>query len=367
MSDPKKRLMSLDVLRGLDMFLLIIAPGIVKSLFRTGHCNWLSGLEQQLCHSNWTGFTLWDLLMPLFVFTAGASVPLAFAKYRAEGRSNGKIYIRIIRRVIVLWILGMVSQGNLLSLDPAQFHYFGNTLQVIAFGYLVSSILFLNSKPKTHVIVCVILMLAYWVLMTFCTAAGCGAGDFTKEGNFCRGFSIWSSKFIRLNLNREWIFQLLNMSTTAITGMLATEIIKSEKRTELNRIEFMLACGALMVAAALLINMQMPVIKHLWTTSFVFLTSGISFLLYGSLYWMIDMKGWKKGWIWLLPFGMNAILAYMLRSLVLLGHHPSEVILYGLSNWLSPEWYKCAISMADKALLWWLLWIFYKHKIFVKV
>lgn len=89
---------------------------------------------RQFDHVAWAGFAFWDLVMPLFMFMAGVSIPFAFSKYLRSGEGYGRIYVRILKRVVVLWALGMVCQGNLLSLHVADWKLFSNTLQAIAVG-----------------------------------------------------------------------------------------------------------------------------------------------------------------------------------------------------------------------------------------
>lgn len=369
MEGAKKRLESLDVLRGLDMFILVMVSAVVNGLYRTGDCPWLRYLSDvQLHHSEWEGFTLWDLLMPLFIFTAGAAIPFAFAKYREEGRSDAKIYFRIGRRFVVLWIFGMISQGRLLNLIPSQFGFLCNTLQCIAVAYAVSAVLYLNTKPRTQIIVAVCLILAYWAVMTFVKVGPYGGGDFSKQYNMADYIGGRINEATHLKSLGAWYLGMLDMVAIALAGTLSGEIIRREDRTGAQKSIFMACCGAIMIVAALIWSIQMPIIKHIWTGTFSLLATGISYLMFAGLYYCIDVRGWEKGWRFLLPFGMNAILIYMIRSVVFLNdYNPSAPLLFGLQNYVTPQWYVCILSLADKALLWWLLVYCYRHKIFLKV
>ena len=68
-------------------------------------------------HPDWEGFSAWDMIMPLFLFVVGAAMPFAFTKRREEGEGILDIYWRVFRRVLILWVLGMVVQGNLLEVS----------------------------------------------------------------------------------------------------------------------------------------------------------------------------------------------------------------------------------------------------------
>ena len=173
-SPEKGRLASLDILRGFDLFLLVFFQPVFMSLARRLDAPWLEGVMRQFEHVPWEGFRVWDLIMPLFMFMAGASMPFSFAKFGDDKRAA---YLRIARRVVLLFIFGMVVQGNLLGLDPHRIYLYSNTLQAIAAGYLIASVAMLHCKVRGQIAVAVLLLVAYWVPMTL-------LGDFTPDGNF---------------------------------------------------------------------------------------------------------------------------------------------------------------------------------------
>src|SRR5690606_32358010 len=114
-----------------------------SSLARAADNDLLNTIMTQFRHVQWAGFVFWDLIMPLFMSMAGVSMPLAFNKHLAEGSGN-LLYKRIFRRVLLMWIFGMICQGNLLALDFSKIYLYSNTLQAIAMGYLISAILLIN-------------------------------------------------------------------------------------------------------------------------------------------------------------------------------------------------------------------------------
>ncbi len=170
------RLESLDILRGLDMFMLVFFQPVFLAVARCLDLPCLNAVVYQLDHEVWAGFRCWDLVMPLFLFMTGASMPFAFGRRIAEGRVRS-LWPGILRRVGLLFILGMVVQGNLLSLDLGRLRLYSNTLQAIAAGYLIASVIILNLKTRGRIIATVALLVIYWIPMTF-------MGDFTPEGNF---------------------------------------------------------------------------------------------------------------------------------------------------------------------------------------
>ena len=160
MNNTPKRLESLDALRGFDLFLLVGLEAVMHALDGAIDAPWFDRLMWCFTHVDWEGFSSWDLVMPLFMFMSGITSPFALARYKREG-NRGVAYRHIIKRVVLLWVFGMICQGNLLGLNPDRIYLYSNTLQAIAMGYLISSLLYLNTSVKTQIIVAMMLLLAF--------------------------------------------------------------------------------------------------------------------------------------------------------------------------------------------------------------
>ena len=373
-----KRLESLDILRGFDLFMLTAFGPILWAFSGTGNYPWLDPVLSQCNHAQWHGFLVWDMIMPLFMFMAGVSIPFAFGKYKEEQRSNGKIYLRILKRVLVLWVLGMVCQGNLLDFDIHTLKLYSNTLQSIAVGYLFASIFFLNTKPRTQIGIAVFLLLAYWALMTFVSIGSYGGGDFTRDGNLCeiidrKVLGIWrhyatfdeaGNVVFSKHYRYTWILSSLNFVATTMTGVFAGILLKDKNRTQKNKMLTLLIAGAAMIAVALVWDIQMPIIKIIWTSSMVLLTSGIAFLLLALFYYIVDYKGWKKGLEWLKYYGMNSILAYMLVEVSF--DCIFRTVLFGLEKYVGSSWYEFIVQACYVTFNFLLLRYLYKKKIFLR-
>ena len=113
------RLASLDVLRGLDLFLLVFFQPVFMKLARALDWPLLEPFVYQLRHEPWEGFRCWDMIMPLFMFMAGAAMPFSLSKYN---NNTPALWKKVMRRFAILFILGMIGQGNLLGLDPKDIH-----------------------------------------------------------------------------------------------------------------------------------------------------------------------------------------------------------------------------------------------------
>lgn len=376
-----KRLESLDVLRGFDLFCLTILCPLLHAFSCTGEYNWLSPVMQQFDHVAWEGFAFWDLVMPLFMFMAGVSIPFALSRYLRPGEKKSGLYIRILKRFLLLWLLGMICQGNLLALQPDSLKFYSNTLQAIAIGYLFASLLFLHLRPRGQIVATALLLLIYWALMTFVHFDGYGASSYTSSANL----SEWIDRLVLGRwrdgasldatgnvvfpawYNYTWILSSLNFVATVMTGVFAGEILKKEM-PEKKKIYTLLAVGCGMLMTGWLWHLEMPVIKRLWTSSMVLVSSGYCFLLMALFYYVIDYKGYRHGWTWLKVIGMNSILAYMLSVEVGVFNFSciSHSLLFGLKQYTSPELYQLLILSANLSLVYALLYILYKQKIFIK-
>ena len=182
MKPSYQRLESLDVLRGFDLFCLVALEGVLHPLGRAIDAPWYNDFLWCFSHVQWEGFSSWDLVMPLFMFMAGVSMPFALSRYKVMP-DKWAVYRRIVKRVALLWIFGMMCQGNLLGLDPDRIYLYSNTLQAIAMGYLISAMLFLHVRLSVQIGTAVALLLAYWGAMQFITIDGYGGGNYTPDGN----------------------------------------------------------------------------------------------------------------------------------------------------------------------------------------
>ena len=178
----QQRLESLDVLRGFDLFCLVALGKIVHKLSEATQAPVFDSILPCFNHVHWEGFSSWDLVMPLFMFMSGITIPFALSRYK-ESSDKSLVYKRIAKRVILLWIFGMMCQGNLLALDPNRIYLYSNTLQAIAMGYLISALFFLHTKIRTQIIGAIILLLGYWMMMEFIVIGNYGSGNYSPDGN----------------------------------------------------------------------------------------------------------------------------------------------------------------------------------------
>ena len=371
-----KRLESLDALRGFDLFFLVALGPLMHSLARTANVEWLNESMWVFSHVSWEGFSPWDLIMPLFLFMSGISMPFSLSRYKSISDKR-PLLRRLAKRILLLWIFGMMCQGNLLALDPNTIYLYSNTLQAIATGYLITALLFLFTSRRTQIITAVVLLLVYWTAMQFITVDGYGGGNYTPQGNLAEWIDntvlgrfrdtaqVIAGKVVVADwYHYTWILSSLNFGVTVLTGLFAGYIAK-DKIEEKKKLKLYFGTGITMVIAGWLWNFQMPVIKTIWTSSMVLVSSGYCFLLMGLFYYWIDYKGHRSGITWLKVYGMNSIVAYMLANVVNF-RCIGESLFYGLEQYMG-SYYSFLMTLWNIGAVYVIFWFMYKRGIFLKV
>ena len=372
----QKRLESLDVLRGADLFFLVALGPIVNAIARATDIEWIDKSMWIFRHVEWEGFAPWDIIMPLFMFMAGTTIPFALERYRRSGGKRQAIW-RIVRRIALLWIFGMMCQGNLLALDPNRLYLYTNTLQAIAVAYGVAAMMYLCSSTRTQIIAAATLLLGYWAAMEFISVDSFGGGSYTPEANLAEwvdqkvlgrwrdhatvenGIVIW-----RKGYHYTWILSSLTFAVTGIAGMLAGKIAKSTM-TQRRKLAWFFGAGLAMVAVALIWSVWMPIIKIIWTSSMALYAAGISFILLGLSYLIVDYLNYRKHLTWLKVYGMNSIVAYMLATCINFSS-VSRSLFYGLQHYVG-DFYPALIALSNAAIVYLILWLMYRQRVFLKI
>lgn len=370
-SIPSNRLASLDILRGFDLFMLVFFQPVFVAFAR----HWkdvpvFSFLLHQLEHVKWEGFSAWDLVMPLFLFMVGAAMPFSFEKYRANPDKRA-IYKKITKRFVILFILGAVVQGDLLSLDLMQIRIYTNTLQAIAVGYVISAVLLLHLSRKGQVVATLLLLTGYWALLTF-------LGDFTPDGNFAEAvdravlgrvrdgvtYAEDGSWSFSDNYRYTWVLTSMVFGVTTMLGAFAGQIMKNGKDKRKNS-QLLFTIGGVLLVSAWLLSFQTPIIKKIWSASMTLWSGGLCFLLMALFYYIVDYKGWSKRLNWLKIYGMNSIVAYTL-GMVINFRSAAHSLLWGLEKYTG-DYYSAVLTFANFLILFLILQLMYKLRVFVKI
>lgn len=371
LNKPAERLASLDILRGFDLFMLVFfQPVFVELMLHWSGTPTVDFFLKQFEHAEWIGFRPWDLVMPLFLFMVGGAMPFSFEKFKTNPDKTA-IYKKIIRRFVILFILGMVVQGNLLGLDPSKIYLFSNTLQAIAVGYLIAAVIQLHLSTKSQFIVTALLLIGYWALLSI-------FGDFTPEGNFAEKVDqcvlgrfrdgvtydvngIWH---FDPNYRYTWILSSMTFGVTTMLGVFAGKIMKNGTDKRKNSIT-LLIWGVSLIVAGLLLSLQTPIIKKIWSSSMTLYSGGLCFLLMALFYYVIDYKKKTKGLEWLKIYGMNSIIAYTL-GMVVNFRSVADSVLFGVEQYVG-DFYPTLLTFANFLILFFILHVMYKAKVFVKI
>jgi predicted acyltransferase len=334
---PSERLVSLDALRGFDMFWILGADALVRAIAdavaKSGHSvKWLQVAHEQVDHVGWDGFRFYDFIFPLFVFIVGVSSVFSLSKIIANSGKSAAVK-RIMFRSLILYLLGIFHHGGLAN------HWrdirFVGVLHRIAICYLVTALLFTFFRPRTLAIVAGSLLLLYWGLMALVPVPGVG------RGNYAEGMNLANYIDRKILMGRKWdgdhdpegLLSTLPAIATCLLGIFAGLLMRDPAVRPWKKIAILLLAGVAGVAAGMawggilpgvhlpdsvrsaLWKWRFPVVKKLWTSSFVLLTAGWACIALALFYLVVDvwkLRLWARPFVWI---GMNAITLYVLKNL----------------------------------------------------
>jgi predicted acyltransferase len=368
-SDPhasvlrKARLLSLDGLRGFDMFWIIGGQQLVRSLTKVWPGRFTDAMADQFEHVPWAGLHFFDVIWTLFMFMVGVSVSFSIAKRKRMNESDRSIYSHAIQRALILFALGMVAQGNLLEFSLATFHPFYSVLHGIAAGYLIATIVTLKWKAKGQAVATAIFLVAYWILLLIIPVPGVGRGVLTPTGNAATYIdSLIMGRFYYGE--NTWFLSYLGFASSVLLGVLAGEMLLSVQTPKVKCV-MLYGYGAGLLVAGLIWSVWLPIIKLLWTSSFVLVAGGISCLMMATFYLIIDVLGYRR---WVFPFtviGMNALAVYM--ATILFDFRKIANIFVGHLLPRVGRWDLFLSESAALVIVWLILYWMYRTKSFIKV
>jgi predicted acyltransferase len=364
LSLPSDRIVSIDALRGFDMFWIIGGGTVLESLVHVWKNPVTETIHTQLEHVDWQGFHFEDLIFPLFLFIMGVVLPFSISRRRQRGQSLPMIYLHILKRSVVLILLGLIF-NDLLSFNWPQMRWPG-VLQRIGLCYFFASFLVVHTKWRTQAIFVAAVLILYWLAMTLIPVPGFGAGVITKEG--CLSSYI-DQQLIPGELyygsgDNEGLISTLPAICTALIGSLAGLWLRSD-RSGSRKTAGLAAAGLAGVIIGYLWGLIFPIIKIIWTSSYTLFSGGFCLLLLALFYWIIDVKGYRKWTIFFVIIGVNPITIYFLQRFVDFGGI-AEFFFSGLAahaGLVAP----LVIPLGVLAIKWLLLLFLYRHKIFFKV
>ncbi len=370
---PTQRATSIDALRGFDMLWIIGGEGILRSLHPICPHPTTAWISTQLTHVQWQGFHFYDLIFPMFLFLAGAALPFSIARRQERGESRGRLYAHIAQRAAALILLGLIYEG-LLEFNFAQMRW-SAVLTLIGLSYFVAAMIVLNTSVRTQAAMAAGLLLGYWAALALIrvpmtrggTLVFLGAADYTLQGNLISfldqvlipgrhpygGVTLGAGPFLTVT-----------GAANVLIGSLAGHWMRSPRSGPHIVLGLALA-GAANLFAGYLWGQLFPIIKLIWTSSFVLVACGWSLLLLALFDWVIDVGGYRKWAFFFVVIGTNPITIYFLQAFVDFGRI-SSFFLTGVAEHagiIAPLILACGVL----AVKWLFLWFLYRHRIFLRV
>ena len=369
---PKsERLLSLDALRGFDLFWIVGGHGILVALFKLTEWGWLGAIDAQLKHVDWNGFQAYDLIFPLFLFMAGVSTPYSLTRRLTEG-ARGEVIRKVILRGLILVLLGIIY-NNGLQWKGLENMRLGSVLGRIGLAGMFAQLIFVFNyeTPKRLWAWLAGILLGYWAMLSFGHAPGFAPGDLTMEGNFASYVDrlLLPGKLHKGIHDPEGLLAVLPAIGNALLGILAGLWLRrsAEEVSGDRKAAGLAIAGIVLLAVGGLWSFVFPLNKNLWTSSFVLWTCGWSSLLLASFYWLIDVRGWLRGFgAFFAVIGMNSVLIYM-SGKFLNFDFTGQALFGGLARAFPPAVASVVLVTGIFAVKWLLFWFLKRQKIFLKV
>jgi predicted acyltransferase len=387
-----ERLVSLDVFRGLTIagMILVNNPG-----------SW-SNIYPALQHAKWNGCTPTDYIFPFFLFIVGVAITVSLTKRKESGLDQKKLIWQIFKRGLIIFAIGIFmaawpfwnfTEDRFIDLSLLRIP---GVLQRIGVVYFFTSLIFLKTNIKTQAVIGVLLLAAYWLIMTLIPVPGYGMPnlnvatltDAATQEKFAPNLAGWLDKLILGNhmwkASKVWdpegILSTIPAIATCLSGVMLGHWLRTKNDSSV-KTSWIFVFGNFAILIGVIWDMWFPMNKSLWTSSYVMFTTGMALLFFGMCYWIIDVKGIK--W-WTKPFvvyGMNAITVFALSGLVAktmgiikVTNELGEKI--SLNKYLYKLIFVPNFSPINASLAWalvyvliWLglMWILYAKRIFIKV
>jgi len=375
-----QRLVALDVLRGITIAFMIMVNN-----------NGGAGSWHFMNHAQWNGLTPTDLVFPTFVLVVGASIAFAFEARLKRGATRTQLAWHTVKRAVILFLLGIVV-NSFPFFELVHMRFYG-VLQRIAVCYLVVGLFYLwDRRVGTKVAALAVALVGYWVLLRWVPVPGAGmpGRDFPFMDQTQNMVSWLDRLLLKGHLYLPWtthdvrdpegLLSDLPAIGTALIGLLTGLWLRGQSAVK-TKAAGLAAAAVGCLGCGYLWSLWFPLNKNMWTSSYVLVAAGYSLLLLTVVFWMVEVRGWRRGWTWpWLVFGSNAIVAYMFSELLpgVIGsiaipvdgkHESLQVFLaapiYALIA--NPGWAAFAYAVTYTAVCFVPVWMLYRKRIFVKV
>lgn len=361
------RLASIDALRGFDMLMIAGGGQFIALLGGKTGIPFIDAVAAQFEHPAWHGFTFYDFIFPLFLFLAGTSLSFSVTGAVAKGIASQVIINKVFKRMLILIALGILDKNAPMDIfDPAHIRY-GSVLGRIGLATFISAALYLRFGTQQRMIIAGSILVAYYLTLLVVPVPGFGAGDLSFEGNLVG----WIDRNFMPGILKQGTYDELALLTQfpalclTLFGTVAGDILLG-KYTTSPKLRSLFWLGLAAIAVGLLCDVVFPINKHLWSSSFIMLTSGMSFVMLGLFYWIIDVKGYQRWAFFFRVIGLNSLVIYLAVRFVDF-NESSRLLFAGIYKHAPEPWHEVYNALGGFVLVWLFLYFLYRHKIFVKV
>ena len=361
------RLLSIDALRGFDMLMITGAGTLLVSLENKTGWLWVDTIAEQFKHPAWHGFTFYDFIFPLFLFVAGVSLPFSLNKAIENGVSKSALYRKAFWRMVILLLLGMLDKNAPFPFfEPAQIRL-GSVLGRIGIAGFITTVLYLNYSWRSRLGMVSFILLAYYACLFLIPVPGYGAGNLTFEGNLVGWIdrNVLPGRLLQKTYDELGLLTQFPALCLTMSGAMAGDILRSAWKND-RKLSALLVAGVAAIAFGLLWSLHFPINKHLWSSSFILLTAGMSFLFLALFYWLIDVQQFRSWAFFFMVVGVNSITIYLAYRFFDF-YHTSELLFGGLYAPLPEPWHQVFEAAGALLLVWVFLYFLYRNKLFLKI
>ena len=301
-----KRLTALDVFRGMTIAAMIIVnnPGSWRYVW------------PPLRHAQWHGWTPTDLIFPFFLFIVGVSLSLSLSRRLAAGETGSRLYAKIIRRSLILFLLGLLL-NFIPRFDLAHLRIPG-VLQRIALCYFLASLLYLKTSRCFQLGLSLFILVGYWAVLKFVPFPGQGADAFSPQANLAGYLDthLLAGHLYRPHFDPEGLLSTFPALVTTLLGVFTGEWLR-QKQLPLNvKMAWLAPVGLVLLGLGLVGHSFFPINKNLWTSTYVLFTGGAAILMLSLCLLVVELGGYRKWAYPFLVFGTNPITVYVGSSLL---------------------------------------------------
>jgi predicted acyltransferase len=358
-----ERLVSLDALRGLDMFLIAGAQNMTFRLAEYTGWEFLKRIATEFEHPVWNGFTFFDLIFPLFMFLAGVSFTFSLNKRMEDGEGLRSLHVHVFTRGCSLILLGAICNG-LLSLEFDNLIY-SSVLGRIGLGYMCGALLAMHiTKWTGRLVCCASILLGYWAVMMLVHVPGYGAGDLTPGHTLASYIDriLLPGRLYAVDRDPNGLLATIPAVVNVLAGIMTGELLRRTDKSGYQKVGIMFLTGIVCWMIGQLWNSYFPINKNLWSSSFVMVTIGWSLMFLALFYLFIDV--WRiRAWAFVfIVIGMNPLLIYVAQQFIAF-RDIAHLLLHGEQSMLHPLF----IEIVMFSMKWSILYYLYRKRIFWRV